>query len=401
MLSTARQNAIAEDGTPEASMRILIFMKTYLPGFKSGGPVRAISNMIETLAGTLNCFVVTHDRDVGDTTHYPNIVPNCWHETEDASIFYSSSITFATVLRAYRDVKPSLIYLNSFYGSVTRLVLLSRRVGLLGNVPILIAPRGEFSPEAMKIKKYRKLIYRRFSTFLGLYRGLDWQVSSPHEKEDLLRATPQLAPDVIHLTREFSSRVSFAESWLPKEPGKLRLVFVARISEMKNVDFLFRLLPRINGELELNLYGPVADGDASYWRRCQRMLDGIPANIKATYHGSIVPENVPTVHRRHHFLILPTRGENFCHSAVEALNNGIPVILSDATPWRNLSHQRAGFDIPLSDENAWTAAIQHCVDMDAAEYSQYLEGVRKYRSLLSPEDAITQHKAMFETVIGR
>jgi len=42
---------------------ILCFVAYYPPGYKSGGPVRTIANMVEHLGDELDFRIVTRDRD--------------------------------------------------------------------------------------------------------------------------------------------------------------------------------------------------------------------------------------------------------------------------------------------------------------------------------------------------
>ncbi len=52
---------------------ILCFVSYYLPGFKSGGPLRTIANMVDHLAPDFDFWIVTRDRDLGDAHGYENI----------------------------------------------------------------------------------------------------------------------------------------------------------------------------------------------------------------------------------------------------------------------------------------------------------------------------------------
>jgi hypothetical protein len=80
--------------------------------------------------------------------------------------------------------------------------------------------------------------------------------------------------------------------------------------------------------------------------------------------------------------------------------NGTPVILSDETPWVNLSEAHAGFDISLDDRERWVAVLQACVDMDQHTYAAYLHGARGYGRRFSTEEAVSQHLAMFEAALN-
>ena len=56
--------------------RVLVVADYYLPGFRAGGPVRAISNAIGQLACSADFFVVTRDHDC-DGTKYIDIETGC------------------------------------------------------------------------------------------------------------------------------------------------------------------------------------------------------------------------------------------------------------------------------------------------------------------------------------
>jgi glycosyltransferase involved in cell wall biosynthesis len=383
--------------------RILVCVPRYLPGYKSGGPTRAVANMIAELGSYFEFFVVTRDRDATDTRPYPGIEPGRWHQVGNAQVLYCSSITSATLRQAFRDAQPDVIHLNSFQDKFTRVMVLLRRSGAFGDIPALLAPRGEFSPGAMEIKRKKKSLYRRAAKLIGLHEDLHWQVSAPPEVRDLINAAParRIRTGSIHVVHEiFDGKVLTAQH-PPKHPGTLKLAFISRISEMKNLHFILDILPEIEGRIALDIFGPVADKDTAYWERCKASLAKLPANITAKYFGSLDHSAVSQTLHDYHFFVLPTRGENYCHAAVESIINGTPVILSDATPWRDLSQARAGFDIALNKPAEWIASLQTCVDMDEPTYTSYLEGTREYGRRFSIQQAVEEHLAMFDATINQ
>ena len=68
--------------------KILVLVPGYLPGFKSGGPVRTVANMVEALGNEISFSVVCLDRDLGDTASYTSIDKNTWNQQGQASVFY-------------------------------------------------------------------------------------------------------------------------------------------------------------------------------------------------------------------------------------------------------------------------------------------------------------------------
>lgn len=382
--------------------KVLVFVATYLPGYKSGGPLRSITNVVDYLSDRFDFYVVTRDRDAADEERYPQVIADRWCQVNKAKVLYCSSITPPLLCRVFREVEPDLVYLNSFQDAFTRGMVGLRRMGFFGSTPMLLAPRGECSSAAMRIKRTKKVLYRHATRLLGLHDKLSWHVTSVREKADLLLAAPArcLDPDSIYLARNISQAAALPAPHVAKGCGSVKLAFVARMSEMKNLRFLLEILPRIRGSVELNLFGPVGTSDARYWKQCVAEIEQLPENIKVDYRGSIDSALVPQVLHEHHFLVLPTQGENFCHAAVESFVNGTPVVLSDETPWTGLATLRAGFDISLKDQDGWTAALQACIDMNQTVYATYLAGASAYGKQFSLQAAVAEHVAMFEAVLN-
>jgi glycosyltransferase involved in cell wall biosynthesis len=382
--------------------RIMVCVQRYLPGYQSGGPVRAVANMIERLGEKFEFFVITRDRDAAESEPYAGVISDHWHRVGNAQVFYCSNVTRKKVKQAFHQVKPDIISLNSFQEHFTRIVMLLRKGGEFAQTPVVLAPRGEFSPGAMQIKRTKKTLYRNAAKIAGLHDNLHWQVSAPPEKDDLLRAAPAraLSTKNIYVVSEMFNTAHAAGLHVPKYAGNLKLLFLSRISEMKNLDFLLGILPRVKGKIELDIFGPVAEWDTGYWDKCKLHLAKLPGNVSAHYHGPLDHSEVPRQLWAHHFFILPTKGENYCHAAVEAFVNGTPAILSDRTPWTGLREARAGFDIPLTAADQWVATLQHCVAMDPAGYAVYLTGASNYGARFSTDRAAAEHIAMFEAALA-
>src|SRR5690606_10471907 len=98
--------------------------------------------------------------------------------------------------------------------------------------------------------------------------------------------------------------------------------------------------------LRFDIYGPISDQD--YWKECQALIKSLPANVVATYCGSVAPARVAELFSKYDLFFLPTRGENYGHVIAEALSMGTLVLISDQTPWRELQADGLGWDVPLA-----------------------------------------------------
>src|ERR1700733_1128756 len=129
---------------------------------KSGGPIRSISNLVESLGDEMDFHVVTSDRDVDGGRPHDGIVPDTWMEVGKAKVLYLSPerLRAAAMSRFLASEKADVLYVNSFFSPrFSILPLLARAAGARGQRSVVLAPRGEFSPGALRLKSGRKQMY--------------------------------------------------------------------------------------------------------------------------------------------------------------------------------------------------------------------------------------------------
>ncbi|MCE2463815.1 MAG: glycosyltransferase, partial [Dehalococcoidia bacterium] len=153
----------------------------------------------------------------------------------------------------------------------------------------------------------------------------------------------------------------------PKEPGALNLVFLSRVSRMKNLAGALRMLYGLEGKISFDIYGPLED--TAYWAECRKIIRSLPENVAVTYRGAASHEEVGRVMAEHDLFLLPTLGENFGHVIFESLAAGCPVLVSDRTPWRGLEEKGVGWNVPLDEGARFRAILQGCVDIDSETHA--------------------------------
>src|SRR5262249_44025738 len=148
------------------------------------------------------------------------------------------------------DGESQVVYLNSFFSpAFTIQTLMLRRLGLIPRIPFIVAPRGEFSPNALRLKRIKKLAYLHAAKRLGFYEDVLWQASSALEEEQVRSWFGSCVP--IALAPNMSELIAFSNdrSRVPKTAGKLTVVFLSRISRKKNLDFGLELLSKLTGQI--------------------------------------------------------------------------------------------------------------------------------------------------------
>ena len=381
--------------------RILVFIDHYIPGYRFGGPLQSVANLVDHLGDEMNFSIITRDRDLKDPTPYPGIRTEIWQRVGKAQVCYLSPdrLTLRTIARLMRETPQDWVYLNSFHSPrMTVLPLLAMRLGLAPRRPCVLAARGEFSVGALALKARKKQLFRRITALLGLYDPVIWQASSPQEAEDIRRemnpksANLRAAPN---LPRR-SSTMPAIHQRSPDAP--LRIAFLSRISPMKNLGFALQVLAQVRAPVVFSIFGPRED--AAYWRSCERLIAALPAHIQVEYCGPVEPARVIPVLAPHDLFFLPTLGENYGHVIAEALQAGLPVLLSDQTPWRGLQAKGIGRDLPLGDMAPFAAYIDDLARASAAEIAQIRRKVALQAAAIGDVSAtLDANRALFQQAV--
>ncbi len=119
---------------------ILTFVRYYLPGYKSGGPVRTIANMVEHLGDKFEFKIVTSDRDALDDEAYTEVEVDQWNQVGKAQVYYLSpeSLKFSRIVDLINKTEHDLLYLNSFFDpTFTIKPLLARKLKRLFDKPVI------------------------------------------------------------------------------------------------------------------------------------------------------------------------------------------------------------------------------------------------------------------------
>lgn len=385
--------------------KILCVTDFYLPGFKGGGPTRTIANMCTALAREIDFNIYTRNHDLGESQPYVGIVTGTWCKVGDASVFYDSSNAFGAsgLIKAVKGVDFVLIYLNSFFswhGSIS--ICLRKTSSPFKEKKILLAPRGEFSAGALQQKFFKKKFFLLVAKLFSLYKDVYWHASSELEAEDIRRALSIerekifVASDLVALSdADFPSLDEYGDQY----NNLLKLGFVSRISPMKNLDGLLKILQKVKENVSLSIYGPIED--KKYWQTCQSIINLMPSNVSVKYCGELQPSEVSKAFSKFDLFVFPTLGENFGHVIFEALRSGTPVVVSDQTRWQ---HQADGSItvLSLADDKAWLDAIASAACGSFEEKISLKRAAFNYaKKYFAESNEVAANLSMFAALAGK
>ena len=322
-----------------------------------------------------------------------------------------------------RSSECNFYYLNSFFDPrFSFWPLFLRWARFIQAKPVLIAPRGEFAPAALSIKSLKKKLYFKCLFFFGLLENVVWQASSNFERRDISESLfkydttknstvisfskVKIAPDLlgnknkIFISRNLASSSSSSSSSSNRFGlvRNLNICFASRISQMKNLDFLLKILSKVRSNIVFNIHGPAENLD--YWHLCKGLIDELPSNIEVNIFGAFRNEDVEIIFGENDLFFLPTQGENFGHVIFEALKAGLPVLISDRTPWVDLELCKAGWVGSLDDPEYFVTVIERLSKMNADQLLVYRKGAREYAdNYLRTNTALDETKELFKFML--
>ena len=223
--------------------KILCFVEYFIPGYRAGGPIKSVYNLISSLSDKFEFKVITRDYDYGEKRSYHNINSDNWNKVKSIDVFYISkqNTNLKSVYKLLKSIEYDLIYFNSFFSKYFTIVpLFLIKSGFIKERPLIMAPRGEFSPEALKLKNLKKTTYIQIYNFFSFYKNTTWQASTITEKKDIIKNLPDtkkkifIAPDLLSFDYLNTKRKKII-----RKSGPLRLIFLSRISPTTDNLYLF------------------------------------------------------------------------------------------------------------------------------------------------------------------
>lgn len=355
-------------------MRKLLVMASLFPPQKNGGgPPVSIMNVVQAIKDEFEIYVISKHYELGQKEPLPDVDAG-WNSFAFGKVYYfpCGQYTYSNVYRLIEEIAPDVIYQNSFFShdDVLPVLYYKKKHPQVG---VVVAPRGEICQNRFSKGKLKKSAYITVLKTLGMMKGVYFQATGDDEKKDMVRYL-KIKPERIYNINNFSIADPAQQTAVEKQPGSLRLCFIARIQDTKNLYYGVQQLQQLTGDITYDIYGPMEN--PGYFDKC--LAVPLPENVKLNYCGSVDHADVGRTISRYHAYYMPTIGENYGHSIVESLLYRRPVVISDKTPWNGVNQAGAGWAIPLDEPEAFQAALQTLADMDAPEFSTMCDAAQRF-----------------------
>ncbi|CAL2090760.1 glycosyltransferase [Tenacibaculum sp. 190524A05c] len=356
--------------------KVCIITGFYKPGYLAGGPIQSIYNLSNLLNQDFDIHIITQNFDLGAEKEVYNVETNVWiSRDEGVRVMYLNKRDFLFQSRKKcLEIQPDVIYLNSFFATTSILsIFYFNYLKRKNKIKLIIAPRGEFDPGALKIKKLKKSIYILFFKIFSLRKN-NFHATTALEKQNI---DTVLKNNNIYIAENIPKK-ALGSIERVKEKYKTTLLFYSRISPKKNLKFCIDFLVnnKFSGEISFLVAGPKED--FNYWNKCEREVKNLPENINFEYIGSVKHDEIDSLFKKCHYLFFPTLGENFGHVIYEALASGMPILISDKTPWENKGFQNGVFTNSLTDVNGFKNHLEKLHSLNDEEYKKLSENSFSY-----------------------
>ena len=353
--------------------RILLFSDWFDPAYKGGGPIRSAVNFAKQMKDEYDIFVLTGDRDLGETKPMNGIVTDQWVDyIPGVKVFYASmqNLRLASIKEHANTIRPDFIYLNSMFSKKFTIYPLWLKRANRISAKVILAPRGMLKSSALDYKKRKKKAFLSILKWMKIPQLVTFHATDEQEHADIVS---QFGKEVsVKTVSNFPGAQDQLSLPQIKVPGTLDILFIGRIHPIKGLDILLRALKPLKQTIVLDIVGNPED--LQYRNLCRKLILGLPKNIRVNFAHDIPHNRINQLISDHHIFCLPTKGENFGHAIFESLAAGRPVLISDQTPWRNLARYKAGWDLPLEDPSKFSEMIERFALMDSQEFNEWCRG---------------------------
>ena len=249
--------------------KVLIITGRYLPGYRDGGPVRSLVNLADWMGDDYDLRIMCLDRDHGDDRPYPDIKAGEYNTVGKVKVWYTSQYVEDDIERLADDC--DVVYVCGPYSDYARMAMRLKKAGKI-TAPLFIASMGSFSPEAFKIKGFKKKLFMRYMEITGMFDNVTWSVTSKREENELKAVLGKYSRCVI---ASDLPRRGVKDHTRVKEDDILKVCFISRIARKKNLISIPDILSMIGDEhfIHVDVYG--ACEDKGYFDECVRKFDAL------------------------------------------------------------------------------------------------------------------------------
>jgi len=253
-----------------------------------------------------------------------------------------------------------------FQGIWTFLLLVGPRICRLRGLPYVITPSGTLEAISLGEKAGKKRLYMRWVEQANLRHAAAIQFSSEDERRSSAAAIGNARVLVHPNFFELQASRPRGGATLRRRLGlgdRERLVGISgRLHPRKGFEVIVPALAHCSGQIHLVAFG--AD-ESGYARRIRELAEAAGVGPRVHLLGQLEAEELEDAYAGIDLLVMPSRGESFGNTAIEALAQGTEVLCSDRVPlggW--LAEHGLGRVVSELTAECWGRALADWVERD-------------------------------------
>lgn len=326
-----------------------------------GGPSRSVRQLaLATAAAGNDVEILTSAPEAQPDEAHGQLRIRTWRRGWPGSI--------CPVPELSRHLRAGTYDVIHHHGLWLRTLHYANRKSTRDGIPLVLSPRGMMSAWAWRRQRLKKQIASRVIHPGALAAVTGWHATSAEEVEEIralgFRQPACVAPNGVNAptATEVAAARTYWEAVFPVRAGTRVALFHSRFHPKKRVIELIDVwaalapagwtlllvgIPEQYNIAELRAYVLRAQG-----RTRIEVFDG---------------SDRPAPYAVASLFLLPSHTENFGLVIAEAMSHGVPVVVTDTTPWREVNARNLGWCVPWKE---FPAAVQAAVTEAPAPLQQ-------------------------------
>ena len=274
--------------------------------------------------------------------------------------------------------------------------------------PYVLMPHGMLDPYSLSMKALKKAVYLRFFESRNLARAQRVIYTTAEEQRLAALAGLPLPPaELVPLGARASSasadqlRSSFVARF-PQAEGRRRLLFLGRLHPKKGIDRILDALREVQQSAPDVLLVLAGDGDSQYVRQLEQRVSALALDGHVLFAGRLDGELKWAAFAAAELFLLPSHQENFAITVAEAMQMGVPVIITDkVNTWPYVEEAGAGLVLADGDvARLLPGAIARLLGDEAGRLRMAGQGSRYARQRLTWDASAQRLLACYDQVLS-
>jgi glycosyltransferase involved in cell wall biosynthesis len=329
---------------------------------RAGGPPVVVENFIRetTRCGHQSEIISTPLFCSGDEKkllrRLNELAPTAFFPKSKASLLISRKVRD----QLEQSVRAAdIVHVHTLWNPINFLI---RRECARQTRPYVLMPHGYLDPYSLKVKRWRKAAYLRAIESKTLFAARRLIFTTPEEMRLAGTAISSFPNGVViplggDAPTEKSEELRYVFfKRFPKARGRRQLLFCGRLDFKKGLDRILTVLPSIIKNFPDVLLTVVGEGSFEFKEMLDRTIaaKGMEKNVLFTgWLGSTAKWGA---YASAEVFLLPSRHENFAIAVAEAMQMGVPVIVSNrVNTWPYIREAGAGL---VLDEEGLNAELE-------------------------------------------